>query len=87
MPQHNCFNVKFNIDSQNQLAIIFHLDKNHHMEKINLPTVVIERSGDDLKISHNRTGMTTTASAKQLDSWAVQQLRKELLPPKPAVAS
>jgi hypothetical protein len=55
------------------------------MEKIKLPTVVIERKGDDIQVKHNRTGMTTTISAKQLDSWAVQQLRKELLPQSPAL--
>ena len=50
------------------------------MNTLNLPTVVVERKGDDIHIKHIRTGMTTTVTVKQMDSWAVSQLRKELLP-------
>ena len=52
---------------------------NLHMEKITLPDVTITIQGESVVIRHNKTKMVTVIQKKQLNSWAISQLRKELV--------
>lgn len=50
------------------------------METINLPDVkIVKDSSDSLQVIHNKTRMKTVISVKQLNSWAIAQLKKELV--------
>lgn len=50
------------------------------MEQINTPLAKLERTGDEVKITSTLAGVSTTVSVKQLQTWAISQLRKVLLP-------
>ena len=52
------------------------------MEQINLPLAKIEHEKGEVKITSTLTGTIAILSAKQLQNWAVSQLRKELITPK-----
>ena len=52
---------------------------NLDMEKITLPDVTITIQGESVVIRHNKTKMVTVIQKKQLNSWAISQLRKELV--------
>ena len=49
------------------------------MEKITLPDVTITIKGESVVIQHNKTKMVTVLPKKTLNSWAISQLRKELI--------
>jgi len=49
------------------------------MEKITLPNVTITVKGLVVEIRHNKTKMVANSPAKQLERWAISQLRKELI--------
>jgi hypothetical protein len=50
------------------------------METITLPDVkIVKESSDSLLVIHNKTLMQTIISVKQLNSWAIAQLKKELV--------
>jgi hypothetical protein len=49
------------------------------METINLPDVTIRiEPGGDIRITHNKTKMETVLTQRQLNQWAISQLKKEL---------
>ena len=52
---------------------------NLDMEKITLTDVTITIQGESVVILHNKTKMVTVIQKKQLNSWAISQLRKELV--------
>jgi len=52
---------------------------NLDMEKITLTDVTITIQGESVVIRHNKTKMVTVIQKKQLNSWAISQLRKELV--------
>jgi hypothetical protein len=50
------------------------------MSTINLPDVVIKLQADGrVQITHRKTGMVTESTLRKLNSWAISQLRKELV--------
>lgn len=50
------------------------------VEQVNLPLAALERNGDKIRITDALTGSSVFVSVKQLQTWAISQLRKELLP-------
>ena len=57
------------------------------MDKIELPDVTITISRNGLvKIVHRKTGLVTESTVKKINSWAVSQLRNELIV-KPQIAT
>lgn len=46
--------------------------------ELRLPSVIIRPVRDEIRITHVKTGMVTVVSKKQLDAWAVRQLRADL---------
>lgn len=57
------------------------------MSAITLPTVTLRIKGDQVQIEHRAHNFSVTVSAKQLDGWAVRQLRADLVPPKVLVGT
>ena len=67
------------VDSAFSLDTFLILNDTVGMEKIRTPLVVLERKGDKLKIMHNSNGASVMVTIQQLQAWAIQQLRKDLL--------
>lgn len=53
------------------------------MSEIILPSASIKLEGGVLVITHAKTGMVTLVAPARLESWAVAQLRRELMPAPP----
>lgn len=45
--------------------------------EIDLPSVLIRVSGPVVTIEHKRTGAIVTTTARQLEAWALRQLRAD----------
>ena len=73
-------NCHFNLDSDNLLDKSPQVTKIQGMDKIELPdvTITIGRNGQ-VKIVHRKTGLVTESTVKKINSWAVSQLRNELV--------
>lgn len=73
-------NCHFNLDSDNLLDKFPQVTKIQGMDKIELPdvTITIGRNGQ-VKIVHRKTGLVTESTVKKINSWAVSQLRNELV--------
>ena len=50
------------------------------MSELVLPTVTLRRDGDGVVITHRAHKFSVTVGVRQLDSWAVRQLRADLTP-------
>lgn len=57
------------------------------MDKLTTSLVTIEhaKGGTMVLIKHRQTGMVTAVSIKQLENWAIRQLRGALTPAKVSV--
>lgn len=52
------------------------------MAEITLPLVTLRHKGDSVQILHRAHKFSVTVGTKQLESWALRQLRADLEPPK-----
>jgi hypothetical protein len=48
------------------------------MQSIVLPNITIRSDAKGIHIKHHRTGAKTVSSVKKLETWALQQLRKDM---------
>lgn len=56
------------------------------MQTIALPTVTIRQDGNRVEVTHNKSGLMTETTLRQLDRWGIAQLRKALAPQVPAIS-
>ena len=54
--------------------------QNMGMQTLTLENVTIRVGGGRVEVVHNKTGMIAESTPRQLDRWAVSQLRKCLSP-------
>ena len=52
------------------------------MAEITLPLVTLRHKGDSVQILHRAHKFSVTVGTKQLESWALRQLRADIAPPK-----
>ena len=52
------------------------------MAEITLPLVTLRHKGEQVQIFHRAHKFSVTVGTKQLESWALRQLRADLEPPK-----